>query len=104
MARNFSAVEAMRPRDEYVSFLPLPWLGEQMMSVSSALYGGFTVNFPEEPETVQADLRESGPHLIFAPPRTWESLCSTVQGKVQDASRPTPWTYARAMAAGTRRA
>ena len=102
MARNFSAVETMRPRDEYVSFLPLPWIGEQMMSVSSALYGGFTVNFPEEPETVQADLREIGPHLMFAPPRIWESLCSTVQVKVQDASRLKRWTYARAMEVGTR--
>ena len=102
MARSFSAVETMRPRDEYVSFLPLPWIGEQMMSVSSALYVGFTVNFPEEPETVQADLREIGPHLMFAPPRIWESLCSTVQVKVQDASRLKRWTYARAMEVGTR--
>jgi len=63
---------------------------------------GFTVSFPEEPETVLADLREIGPHLMFAPPRIWESLCSTVQVKIQDASRLKRRAYAWATGVGTR--
>ena len=102
MAQSFAAVEGLRPTDEYVSFLPLPWIGEQMMALSSALLVGFTVSFPEEPETVQADLREIGPHLMFAPPRIWESLCSTVQVKIQDASRLKRRAYAWATGVGTR--
>src|SRR5262249_41306032 len=102
MARSFAAAETLEPTDEYVSFLPLPWIGEQMMSVSSALVVGFTVNFPEEPETVQADLREIGPQVMFAPPRIWESFCSTVQVKVQDATRLKQWIYRWAMAVGAR--
>ncbi len=102
MARNFSAVERMLPADEYVSFLPLPWIGEQMMTVSSALALGFTVNFPEEPETVQADVREIGPRFMFSPPRIWENLCSTVQVKIQDAPWVKRWAYRWAMAVGSR--
>jgi long-chain acyl-CoA synthetase len=102
MARSFAAVERMAATDDFVSFLPLPWIGEQMMSVSSALLVGFTVNFPEEPETVQADIREIGPQFMFAPPRIWENLCSSVQVKIQDAPRLQRWAYRWAMAVGAR--
>ena len=38
------------------------------MSVFSSLYGGFTVNFPEEPETAMEDLYEIAPTLVVASP------------------------------------
>jgi long-chain acyl-CoA synthetase len=79
-------VDPKRPGDEFVSFLPLAWIGEQMMSLSTALAVGFTVNFPEEPETVMENIREIGPHVMFAPPRIWENLTSTVQVRIMDTS------------------
>jgi long-chain acyl-CoA synthetase len=91
MARNLMSVDPVGERDEFVSFLPLAWIGEQMMSVSAALSVGFAVNFPEEPETVQQNIREIGPHLMFAPPRIWENLLSTVQVKIEDS----PWMKRR---------
>ena len=86
MALNLSRVDPKLPGDEFVSFLPLPWIGEQMMSVSSALAVGFTVNFPEEPETAMADLYEIGPNVVFSPPRVWEQLSRSVMVKHLDAS------------------
>jgi long-chain acyl-CoA synthetase len=86
MALALHEVDPKRPGDEFVSFLPLAWIGEQMMSLSSALAVGFTVNFPEEPETVMENIREIGPHVMFAPPRIWENLNSTVQVKIMDTS------------------
>jgi long-chain acyl-CoA synthetase len=87
MALNLCDVDPKRPGDEFVSFLPLAWIGEQMMSLSTALAVGFTVNFPEEPATVTENIREIGPNVMFAPPRVWEGLNSTVQVKVMDTSR-----------------
>ncbi len=86
MARSLMEVDPMEPTDDFVSFLPLAWIGEQMMSVSCGLLVGFTVNFPEEPETVQENIREIGPQTMFSPPRIWESLVSQVQVKVEDSS------------------
>ncbi|RMG61360.1 MAG: long-chain fatty acid--CoA ligase [Deltaproteobacteria bacterium] len=86
MAKNLNEVDPKREDDDFVSFLPLAWIGEQMMSLSSALLIGFTVNFPEEPETVQENIREIGPHVMFSPPRIWENMTSTVQVKILDAS------------------
>jgi long-chain acyl-CoA synthetase len=104
MAHNLMTVDPAGERDEFVSFLPFAWIGEQMISVSSALSFGFTVNFPEEPETVQQNIREIGPHLMFAPPRIWENLLSTVQVKIEDS----PWLkrrfYDLALAVGYERA
>jgi long-chain acyl-CoA synthetase len=86
MATNLGKMDLKYDTDEFVSFLPLPWVGEQMMAVASALLFGLTVNFPESVESAQADLREIGPHILFSPPRVWENLCSSVQVKVMDAS------------------
>jgi long-chain acyl-CoA synthetase len=59
-----------------------------------------TVNFPEEPETVTEDIREIGPHVMFAPPRVWENLNSTVQVKIMDTSPFKRFMYERLMPVG----
>ena len=84
MGRDLMQVDPMSDEDEFVSFLPLPWIGEQMMSLACGLQAGFTVNFPEEPETVQENIREIGPQTMFSPPRIWENLVSQVQVKIED--------------------
>jgi long-chain acyl-CoA synthetase len=102
MALALDEVDAKRSDDDFVSFLPLAWIGEQMMSVSAALAKGFTVNFPEEPDTVTEDIREIGPNVMFAPPRVWESLTSTVQVKIMDTTRFNRFMYERCMEIGQR--
>jgi len=84
MAVNHDSLDPAHPEDNHVSFLPLPWVGEQMTAVSWNLYKAFTVNFPEKPETVAENIREIGPEILFAPPRFWERLCSDIQVKIQD--------------------
>lgn len=100
MATNLLAVDPMFPADEFVSYLPFPWIGEQMMAVSCGLMAGFTVNFPEEVETVRENIREIGPHIMLAPPRIWEKLCSAVQVKMQDATPLKRAAYHVCMATG----
>jgi len=104
MAGSLIQVDPKHPDDEFLSFLPLPWIGEQMMCVASALLVGFTVNFPEEPETVQENMREIGPHVMFSPPRIWETLAATVQVKVMDATPLKRLAFGWAMPVGARMA
>lgn len=85
MAQNYDSIDPAYPTDNHVSFLPLPWIGEQMTAVSWNLFKGFTVNFPEKLETVPENIREIGPEILFAPPRFWEKMCSDIQVKIQDA-------------------
>jgi long-chain acyl-CoA synthetase len=100
MARNLGKVDPKFENDEFVSFLPLPWVGEQMMSVASGLLFGFTVNFPEEPETATENIREIGPNVLFSPPRVWENLAATVQVKILDASPLKRFLYNKCLPIG----
>lgn len=84
MAGSLNQVDPKRESDEFVSFLPLAWFGEQLISLASALSSGFAVNFPEKPETVMADLREIGPHIVFAPPGVWGGIATSVQVRMMD--------------------
>ena len=102
MALALDEVDPKLSGDEFVSFLPLAWIGEQMMSLSAALAKGFTVNFPEEPDTVTEDIREIGPNVMFAPPRVWESLTSTVQVKIMDTTPFKRFMYERCMPIGNK--
>lgn len=86
MGRNLMAVDPCRDTDDFVSYLPFAWIGEQMMSISCGLQVGYTLNFPEEPVTAQENIREIGPHVMFAPPRLYEGLTRQVQVKYIDAT------------------
>jgi long-chain acyl-CoA synthetase len=85
VARLQDAVDCARDDFEYVSFLPFAWIGEQEFGVYWPLYKAFAVNFPEKVETVQENIREIGPHILLAPPRIWEKICSDIQVKTQEA-------------------
>ena len=84
MGQHLMAVDPCQSKDDYVSYLPFAWIGEQMMSISCGLQIGYTINFPEEPETAQENIREIGPHVMFAPPRMYEQMTRTVQVKYLD--------------------
>ncbi|GAP63822.1 long-chain acyl-CoA synthetase [Ardenticatena maritima] len=104
MGRNLNQVDPLTPDDEYLSFLPLAWIGEQMMTIAVGFTVGLTINFPEEPETVRENLREIGPHVMFSPPRIWESIVSEVQVKIEDTTRLKRAFYEWAMRVGYRMA
>jgi len=88
MGKHLMAVDPCLDQDDYVSYLPFAWIGEQMMSISCGLQIGYTINFPEAPETAQENIREIGPHVMFAPPRMYEEMTRRVQVKHLDAT----WT------------
>lgn len=85
--QNISEVDPIEEKDDYVSFLSLSWIGEQVMSITANLYCGMKVNFPEEPTTVLTDLREIGPHTLIAPPRTYENIISRFLLRMDGASK-----------------
>ncbi len=100
MGRALMDLDPLEPDDRFVSFLPMAWIGEQMMSFACSLQKGFTLNFPEKPETALANVREIGPQSMFSPPRIWENLVSQVLVKMEDSSRMKKVFYDWAMKVG----
>ncbi|MBN1104345.1 MAG: AMP-binding protein [Deltaproteobacteria bacterium] len=86
MGHNLMSVDPCYDTDDFVSYLPFAWIGEQMMSVSCGLQVGYTLNFPEEPTTAREDIRQIGPHVMFAPPRLYEGMTRQVQVKHIDST------------------
>ncbi|MFG1794802.1 AMP-dependent synthetase/ligase [Nocardia sp. NPDC049149] len=72
--------------DVSVSFLPLCHVAERMFTVWNNAGSGIVVHFAESIETIAADLAEIQPTLLFAVPRIWEKLQSTVMIKSASAS------------------
>jgi long-chain acyl-CoA synthetase len=96
MGRSINIVDPIGMDDRYLSFLPLAWIGEQMIAVACGLQRGFTLSFAEEAATQRADLRELGPNLMFSPPRIWEDMLSSIMVRVGEAG----WTKRKAFAWG----
>ncbi len=85
-ARAFLAAEDVRQDDEWLSYLPMAWVGDSIYSLVMSLVAGFPCSCPESPETVQRDLRELGPTILLAPPRIWENMLTSVQVRAAGAS------------------
>lgn len=85
MGIRITEADPLESDDEYVSFLPFAWIGEQMNSFGVALATGITINFPESVETIMADLKEIGPHFMFGAPRIYETIRSEIWLKIDEA-------------------
>ncbi len=71
--------------DNVVSYLPPAWMTEQWFGIGCHLMSASILNFPEEPETQQEDIREIGPSMVFYGARLWEGQAATVQARILDA-------------------
>lgn len=76
---------AIQPGENWISMSPPAWIVDQMWGLGVALVGGMTMNFPEMPETVEADFREIGPTRIITASRFWEDLASRIRVRMADA-------------------
>ncbi len=85
MGLQITEVDPLEETDEYLSFLPFAWIGEQMNSFGVAMATGIAINFPESVETSMDDLKEIGPHFMFGAPRIYETIRSQIWLKIDEA-------------------
>ncbi|MSU90398.1 AMP-binding protein [Rhodobacteraceae bacterium 2CG4] len=97
-ARAAAEVDALRPTDSILAYLPMAWVGDFIFSMGQAYWVGFCVCCPESEATMQQDLREIGPSYFFAPPRFFEGLLTSVTIRMEDAAPVKQALYRRAMA------
>jgi long-chain acyl-CoA synthetase len=83
-ARTLQAFD-IDPGAQYLTYIPPAWGTEQFFGMTLGLLVPLTVNFPEEPEEVQKNIRELAVEALLFSPRQWESLASIVQSRMLDA-------------------
>jgi long-chain acyl-CoA synthetase len=99
-AEAFIEVNHTKMGDNWLSYLPMAWVGDTAFSLGMTLAGKMVANCPESPESVQRDLRELGPNAMLAPPRIWENMLTVMQVKSGDATpiKRRVFDYFRALA------
>lgn len=85
---NWCAVDNWSSEDDYLSYLSPAWATEWALGLSSGLRSGTKICFPEKPETIQTDLREIGPKVVFYSSRMWESVNSLIHSKITETIPP----------------
>jgi long-chain acyl-CoA synthetase len=84
-AQGFISRYPLNENDDLISNFPAAWVGDSFFATLPHLLTGARLNFPEEPETITEDTRETGPNFVIYGPRQWESLVSEIQVKMMDA-------------------
>ena len=92
-----------RPFSMYLSYTSPAWAAEQFF-IAAGLMVPVIFNFPEEPETILANIRELGAELLGFGPRQWESLASRVQARMLDAGPIRRLLYHAGMGVGMKMA
>ena len=84
--KSFLDYNPLTNTDNLFSYLPAAWIGEGMFATAAHLTGGVILNFAEEPETVQEDMREIGPTVASYGPRQWEDMARTIQVRINESA------------------
>ena len=100
-SKRMAKINPWFPSDEYLSFVPLAWIAEQLFMVAWLLWGA-PVNYPESPDTVMENIREIGPQFLLLGPRQWQGLVAMVQMKINDTVFFKRWLYHLALTIGYR--
>lgn len=90
----------MEPELDYLSYISPAWGTEQFFGITLGLVLPMVVNFPEEPEEVQHNIRELAVEAMVFSPRQWESLAGVVQARMLDAGKISERIYRWGMKIG----
>jgi long-chain acyl-CoA synthetase len=72
--------------DVSLSYLPLCHVAERIFTTWFSACSGIQVHFAESIETVQANLREVQPTILFGVPRIWEKVLAGVRIRIDSAT------------------
>jgi len=85
-AQMYHRLDRLTHHDDLVSYLPPAWITEQCLVFGGHLLCGGVVDFPENSETQQEDVREIAPSFVVYNSRLWEAQAGQVRAKLQAAS------------------
>ena len=86
MAQAMQEGNPVEATDEFLSFLPLCHIFEQLFTIFMNIKYGAIVNFIESTDTVTDNMREVSPTVAYGVPRIWEKYYSGIMIMMSDAS------------------
>jgi long-chain acyl-CoA synthetase len=86
MAKAMAEGNPIEAQDEFLSFLPLCHIFEQLFTIFMNIKYGAIVNFIESTDTVTDNMREISPTVAYGVPRVWEKYYSGIMIMMSDAT------------------
>lgn len=86
MAGVMAVWASMKPGDRILGHLPLGHPAVRVTDAYSAMWAGASLNFPESPEHVAADMFDLAPNFMLGTPRVFEVMKAEVETRVQRAA------------------
>ena len=86
MAQAMAEGNPVYGQDEFLSFLPLCHIFEQLFTIFMNIRYGAVVNFIESTDTVTDNMREISPTVAYGVPRVWEKYYSGIMIMMSDAT------------------
>lgn len=86
MAQAMYQGNPVEETDEFLSFLPLCHIFEQLFTIFMNIKFGAIVNFIESTDTVTENMREISPTVAYGVPRVWEKYYSGIMIQMADAT------------------
>jgi long-chain acyl-CoA synthetase len=80
---GFSSTDPFTTSDRWFSYILPEGTVEQVMGLAGSLTSGMCIDFPENQETAQQDLREVGSTIVCYPSAFWEGLAATVKDRIE---------------------
>ena len=78
--------EEITADENVLAYLPIAWIGDHLTSYAQHNVLGFTINCPESPDTLLADLKDISPTYFLAPPRILEQVHAEIESRISGAT------------------
>ena len=88
-------------KDSIVSYLPLSISTNLLFTYITSLVSGMSFNLPESNQTIEKDLQEIGPTILYAPSFVFKHIISSISYRIESASESNyqryMWHYTKLM-------
>lgn len=84
--RNAAKAGYFRAGETHLAYMPIAWVGDFIFSIAAGLVLRFSINIPENQETITHDLREIAPTTYFNSPRAWSMMLTRIQVGIDESS------------------
>ena len=82
-------------KDSIVSYLPLSIPTNLLFTFVTSLTSGMSLNLPESNQTIEKDLQEIGPTILYAPSFVYKHIISSISYRIESASQSNYDRYMR---------
>ena len=81
------SLNTLTEKDSIVSYLPLAIPTNLLFTYIMSLNSGMSLNLPESNQTIEKDLQEIGPTILYAPSFVFKHIISSISYRIESASQ-----------------